>query len=136
MKKIFIILGIILGFAVTNVTAQFKLDTKQPNRTEQPTWGPVGYHYVSFYYLPELNIYYDVIQKQFVIPNGSKWEYTNNLPKKYHHVNLYNTYKVVFQDDDNQPFVSNKKHQKIYKEYKRNYSQVPIAAAVDKRYKS
>lgn len=135
MKKIVLLLGLLLGLFAGTASAQFKLDAKQANRTEQPSWGPVGYHYASFYYLPELDIYYDVLQKQFVIPNGSKWVYTSTLPVKYHGVNLYNTYKVVFQDDNNQPFVANKKHQKIYKSYRKNYSQVPIAASVDNRYK-
>ena len=134
MKNIFTILFCVQLLFVTDSFSQFPLDAKTSNRSVQPTWGPVGYHYVSFYYLPELDIYYDVNQKLFVYSNGTKWEYAQSLPKKYQTYNLYSTYKVVFQDDNIQPFTENKKHQRAYKQYRKDNSQVPIIATKDPRY--
>ena len=64
----------------------------------QPDWGPVGYDYVEYYYLPEYEVYYYVPQRQFVYFEGGKWVFVSSLPPRYKTVNLYSTYKVVVNE--------------------------------------
>ncbi|HLP13101.1 MAG TPA: hypothetical protein VK177_14285 [Flavobacteriales bacterium] len=64
------------------------------NIASQPVWGPVGYDYVEYYYLPAYEVYYYVPTGVFFYPVGATWVSSTYLPARYH-VDLYNTYKVV-----------------------------------------
>jgi hypothetical protein len=63
----------------------------------QPEWGPVGYDYVEYYYLPDIEAYYYVPQRQFVYLSGNRWIFSASLPSRYAHYNLYSGYKVVLR---------------------------------------
>jgi len=139
MKKNIIALSLIIGgfIALPNSSwAQFELDKKAPNISVQPVWGPVGHNYVSHYYLPAVDIYYDVNQQLFIIKEGTKWQSVQVLPKKYNKLDLYTTYKVVLPYDDPQPYKKNKKHKSENSDYQKGSKQVSIldASKVDKRY--
>lgn len=116
--------------------AQFPIDKQEPNIKQQPVWGPIGYNYVSSYYLPEHNIYYIISTQQYAIKEGNQWKLYNALPSKFAKVDLYSTYKYVIQDGNIIPYV---KHTKIKNEAKsiKGSQQVPILDAVkfDDRYK-
>ena len=58
MKKIiFIILLCTFGLLSQKSNAQISLKI---NIVSQPIWGPEGYDYVEYYYLPEIDVYYNV----------------------------------------------------------------------------
>ena len=77
-----------------------------------PQWGPVGYTDVRYYYLPDVETYYDVQNSMFIYYNGRKWVRQRNLPRQYRNYDLYNGYKVVINDyNGNSPY----KHHKDYK---------------------
>lgn len=66
------------------------------NIGSQPNWGPVGYDYVEYYYLPDIEAYYYVPKHQFVHLNpAGKWVFSNGLPHAYRNYDLYTGYKVV-----------------------------------------
>lgn len=67
----------------------------QANIGVQPLWGPAGYDYVEYYYLPELDVFYYVPGQEFVYWNGFTWVFTPVLPAWYGRYDLYTTYKVV-----------------------------------------
>ncbi len=62
MKKILIVCIMALAsFAFTGQTnAQLRIGVNF-NIGSQPAWGPAGYDYVHYYYLPDLDAYYDVL---------------------------------------------------------------------------
>ena len=65
MKKLFFILsfGLIVGmFPAGKAEAQVRINI---NIDMQPAWGPSGYDYAEYYYIPEINIYYDVLSRMF-----------------------------------------------------------------------
>ena len=80
-----------------------------------PQWGPVGYTDVRYYYLPDVETYYDVQNSRFIYYNGKKWVHQRNLPRQYINYDLYNGYKVVMTDyRGNAPY-------KYHKDYKYKY---------------
>lgn len=85
-----------------------------------PEWGPAGYDNMEYYYLPDIQMYYDIRLAQFIYFGGGKWIRTSRLPSAYRNYNLYDGYKVVLTDyHGNAPYVYYNAHKvKYYKGYK------------------
>lgn len=73
--KLFI-LGAALLFA-TNLEAQISVSL---NISSPPLWGPVGYADVRYYYLPDIESYYDVNSSMFIYLNAGNWVHRKSLP--------------------------------------------------------
>lgn len=112
-----IIAGIILVAATTATQAQVSVNV---NLGTPPSWGPSGYAAVDYYYLPDIEAYYDIRATQFIYFGGGQWIRSRNLPNQYRNYNLYNGYKVVLNDyHGSRPFTYFKNHKvKYYKGYK------------------
>ncbi|OMQ09152.1 hypothetical protein [[Flexibacter] sp. ATCC 35103] len=63
-----------------------------------PAWGPQGYSEMEYYYLPDIEAYYDVRASQFIYFGGGRWVRTTYLPRQYRNYDLYGGYKVVLTD--------------------------------------
>lgn len=117
MKKVKgILTGLILFLAFT-LKAQVSVSV---NVGSPPLWGPVGYTEVQYYYLPDVEAYYDVQTSMFIYYGGGAWIRRAYLPTRYKYYDLYNGYKVVLTDyRGNEPYVHFKNHKvKYYKGYK------------------
>ncbi|TDW47831.1 hypothetical protein EV144_104117 [Flavobacterium sp. 270] len=80
-----------------------------------PAWGPVGYSDVRYYYLPDLETYYDVSTSNYVYLNDGRWVRTRSLPSVYRNYDLYNEYKVVLTDySGDRPYDNFKVHKVKY----------------------
>lgn len=112
MKAIkFIILGIGLIFA-SESQAQISVNL---NVGTPPLWGPSGYSNVRYYYLPDVEAYYDVQRSNFIYISGNTWVRRSRLPKQYRNYDLYNGYKVVMTDyRGNAPYTYYKQHKVKY----------------------
>jgi hypothetical protein len=116
MKTIKIaILGLFLLIANSN-QAQVSVNI---NIGTPPDWGPVGYTNMEYYYLPDIQSYYDVRASQFIYFGGNKWVRSSRLPRHYRNYDLYNGYKVVLNDYHGRtPYVYYDKHKvRYYKGY-------------------
>jgi len=113
MKAIkFIILGIGLIFA-SEAQAQISVNL---NIGTPPQWGPTGYSSARYYYLPDIEAYYDVQKSNFIYISGNSWVRRSQLPKHYRNYDLYNGYKVVMTDyRGNAPYTYYKQHKVKYK---------------------
>lgn len=96
MKKfLFSMLLTVATVAIVNTaTAQVKVNI---NIGDQPEWGPAGYDYAEYYYMPDIETYYYVPKRQFVYFSGNNWLFSPTLPPMYSNYNLYSGYKVVFK---------------------------------------
>jgi hypothetical protein len=103
------------------------------NLDRQPAWGPSGYHYAAFYYIPAINVYYDVINELFYYRKSMRWVASYYLPEKYYRYDLYSLYKVVLNDLTH-PWLHNKVHRRTYAHFKRIKTQAPIRLMSDQRY--
>ncbi len=84
-----------------------------------PLWGPVGYTEVQYYYLPDVEAYYDVHTSMFIYFVDGIWIHRAYLPKRYRGYDLYNGYKVVLVDyHGNSPYNN---HNFYKNQYKKGY---------------
>lgn len=80
-----------------------------------PAWGPAGYTDVRYYYLPDLETYYDIQTANYIYVNNGKWIRARTLPVGYRSYDLYGGYKVVLTEyRGNSPFVNFKTHKVKY----------------------
>jgi hypothetical protein len=95
MKTLKLVLfGLVLLFAGT-AQAQISL---QVNIGAPPMWGPAGYTEVRYYYLPDVEAYYDIQASLFIYQSGTTWVHRTYLPSPYRDYDLYGGYKVVMSD--------------------------------------
>src|SRR5690349_14245458 len=73
-------------------------DSVADNISDQPMWGPTGYDRVDFYYIPDIDAYYSVDDREYIYKVGSDWRHTESLPPSYGYYNPYNSYKVVLNE--------------------------------------
>lgn len=88
-----------------------------------PMWGPVGYTDVRYYYLPDVEAYYDIQTSMFIYYGGGVWVHRAYLPSRYRNYDLYNGYKVVMTDYRGDAPYANFNHHK--KQYARGYRGAP-----------
>ena len=82
----------------------------------QPVWGPVGYDYVEYYYMPGIESYYYVPTRQFIYLTNGRWIFSTALPARYGYYNIYNGYKVVINEP--RPYLLFARHKVKYAKYK------------------
>lgn len=93
MKKFILLVAIGMASALYQpAKAQISVNI---NIGAQPQWGPRGYDYVDYYYLPEIQSYYYVPTRQFVYLERNRWVHRTYLPSRYRSYNLYKARKVV-----------------------------------------
>lgn len=89
-----LITGIII-LACSQMQAQVSVNV---NIGAPPAWGPAGYTEVRYYYLPDIDTYYDVSTGQYIYINRGSWIRARALTPAHRRYNLYNGYKVVLTD--------------------------------------
>ncbi len=114
MKKLIMAVLLVCGV----VTAEKTSAQVNINIGLQPGWGPTGYDYVDYYYLPDIETYYYVPKKQFIYLNNGRWIYSAGLPSRYRTYNLYNGYKVVLNTP--KPYLQHATYKVKYAKYKGN----------------
>jgi len=85
MKTTFLC-SILCCFLALNANAQ---------NAQLPEWGPAKVTNALFYYLPALNLYYDVQLKEYVYQKKGKIKKSKSLPAHIAEQDLYNVYKVI-----------------------------------------
>lgn len=117
MKTLKLIMLGLLFFSVGQSQAQVAVNV---NIGTPPAWGPVGYSNVDYYYLPDVEAYYDIRASQFIYFGNGKWIRNRYLPGPYRNYDLYSGYKVVLNDyHGKSPYTYFKNHKvKYYKGYK------------------
>ncbi len=113
MKTLKLFLFVTALFLAAATQAQVSVNV---NIGSPPMWGPAGYSEVQYYYLPDVEAYYDVPSSNFIYLERGIWVHRTYLPKRYRNYDLYNGYKVVMTDyHGNTPYIH-------YKEYKHKYA--------------
>jgi hypothetical protein len=111
-----LIIGILMAFSGA-VNAQAKVNV---NIGTPPQWGPSGHSGVRYYYLPDVESYYDVHTSRFIYYQRGKWVHRSQLPGNYRNYDLYSGYKVVMHDyNGNSPYSNHNSYKvKYHKGYK------------------
>lgn len=131
MKSIKIAIAAMLAFATTEITAQIvKVDKTYGNTSNvkvqavaPPVWAKAAPANVNYYYLPDINTYYDAPSRVYIYEKEGKWVRTSTLPARYRDYNLATGQTVYLTDyKGNTPYTLYKVHKVKYKgkEWKRN----------------
>ena len=132
MKKVIICAALFLSATLfKDASAQLRVNVNF-NIGSQPVWGPVGYDYAEYYYLPDIEAYYYVPARQFVYLSGSRWVFSTSLPPRYRNYDLYSGYKVVVNKPRAYRYFNDDRVR--YSRYRCNHSQSIIRNSDDSRY--
>ena len=129
MKKLFFLLLLVSSGFTFKSQAQVSVNV---NIGAQPAWGPTGYDYVDYYYLPDIESYYYVPKKQFVYLGSGGWVFTTALPPRYSGYDLYHGYKVVI--DSPRPYRYFNTHKVKYAKFKGNHGQSALGKSKGRKY--
>jgi hypothetical protein len=99
MKNLRLLLSAVAVFIAVSVQAQIETTKTTTTTTTLPDWGVAGYDNARYYYIPDIETYYDVRGRNFVYMKDGTWVKTNELPAAYRDFDLYDSYKVVLTDD-------------------------------------
>lgn len=128
MKKYIFIAALLVGLFSTNFSSAQVYVNK--NISIQPAWGPSGYNYARYYFMPEINVYYDITSGLYIYMSGNNWVKRHSMPARYRNYDLYRSYKVVINDKN--PW---RRHSQYHKQYGRYASmhdkQVPLRDSRD-----
>ncbi len=95
----------------------------------RPAWGLPGEYEGDYYYLPEIDTYYDIPHRSFVYLSNGRWTIGASLPGIYSDYDLYGGYKVVI--NESRPWYRGDYYRDRYHDYYVAYRRPVI---VDNRY--
>jgi hypothetical protein len=133
MKKYILIFALLIGVTSFYNTTEAQNVNISINIGRQPAWGPVGYDYVDYYYMPDINCYFNVNLGLFYYPDRGRWVSARYLPYGYRNYDLYGMYKVVLVNVHD-PWRYNNIHYRDYSRYRDYRNQIVIRDSRDTRY--
>lgn len=97
MKKLILPTVLVAAIFFSSYTeAQVRLNVNV--NVGRPAWGLPGDYAGDYYYLPEIDSYYDIPHRQFVYLSNGRWIIGAELPVVYRGYDLYRGYKVVVNE--------------------------------------
>jgi hypothetical protein len=95
-----------------------------------PPWAPAHYPGVKYYYLPDIETYYDLSRQQFVYFANGQWIFSPVLPSIYAGYDLFNGFVVALNFRVFQPWVRH--HYYVYHYphyyYRNSYRRMDLSA--------
>lgn len=83
-----------------------------------PPWGPPYYSPVRYYYLPDIEVYYDLSDQEFVYLDNGEWLFSPALPPMVSEYDLYGGFVISLDINVFQPWLH---HQYYVSHYPRYY---------------
>lgn len=121
MKKFKLLIGAFILFFAVQSSAQVSVSL---NIGSRPDWCGHYENDVEYFYLPEIEAYYDVNAALFIYLGPHGWIRTAYLPEYCHDYDLNRGYKVVIDYRGRSPYTHFNHHRKVYyHDYHRNYRQ-------------
>lgn len=134
MKKLIFTAFILFAcFSFKNAQAQLSFSVGV-NIGSQPDWGPVGYDHANYYYMPDIDGYYDVNAHQYIYLENNVWVHRGSLPDRYRNYDLYHGYKVVVNGRN--PWTRDNVYRQRYSAYRGRHDQAVIRDSHDDRYRN
>ena len=129
MRRILLVLGTMFIASIAAAQIHFNLNF---NIDRQPIWGPAGYDHVEYYYLPDLEVYYNVPQQRWFYFERGRWMNGSSLPSRYRGYDLYHSYKVVV--NEREPYRNHETYRAKYSSFKGHRDQQVIRDSRDSKY--
>ena len=83
-----------------------------------PSWAPPYYNGARYYYFPDMEMYYDLADQDFVYLNNGQWMFSSTQPSIYAGIDLYNSFIITLNLSVYQPWMH---HQYYVSHYPRYY---------------
>ncbi len=133
MKKLFVMMMLASGslLVASHTQAQVSVNIHIGN---QPAWAPAGYDNAQYYYIPDMDVYYDISAHQFVYLSNRRWVRSATLPAAYRKYDLYKVHKVALNEKN--AYRYHDRDRKQYANFRGKYDQQPIRDSHDERYAS
>lgn len=132
MRYIMIIIAaFILVYPSGTVEAQVRVGISF-NLGIQPAWGPVGYDYVENYYMPDIDVYYNVPARRYYYYEGGLWIGRSRLPARFGAFDYYGAHKVII--NERQPWRHHDNYKGKYQSFRNVHDQSPIRDSKDSKY--
>ena len=133
MKKIIFVSTILFTLVILTQKTQAQVRVGvNINIGSQPVWGPVGYDYAEYYYLPDIDAYYYVPRRQFIYLSNGRWIFSASLPVRYRNYDLYSGYKVVINEP--RPYLHAGVYRTRYAPYRGRHDQIIIRNSDEPKY--
>lgn len=85
---------------------------------ENPQWAPPYYSGARYYYLPDLELYYDLGNREYIFLMNGRWHFSPYLPSIYGNYDLENSFCIVMNVNVYKPWLH---HQYYVSHYPRYY---------------
>jgi hypothetical protein len=72
---------------------------------ENPSWAPDYYPGVRYYYLPDIETFYDLSDQEFVYLDNGQWDYSADLPPIYAGFDLNDCFVIAINDNTFEPWM-------------------------------
>lgn len=134
MKKLFFAAAVLfccLSFKFADAQIRINLGL---NINNQPAWGPVGYDHAEYYYMPDIGVYYNVSNHNYIYFDRGIWVHTYSLPQRYANFDLYHGYKVVINEP--KPWLRDRQYRVRYAQYRGRRDQAIIRDSHDAKYRN
>jgi len=90
----------------------------QETTYSNPQWAPPYYPGARYYYLPDIECYYDLSANEFIYLYDGQWNYSRTIPYMYSNFQLDNCFTVVLSTEVYRPWLH---HQYYVSHYPRYY---------------
>lgn len=104
LKKLGIAIEFIILLTIFN---SFGYSTLEAQRAlySNPIWAPAYYPGVRYYYIPDIETFYDLSDQDFVYLDNGQWLFSNELPPVYSGFDLFDAYIIALNVDVFQPWM-------------------------------
>ena len=120
------------GTYTTNVTAY---DYSHNN----PAWAPPYYPGARYYYFPDIECYYDLATRDFIVLNMGQWMFVPSIAPFYTTYDLYSSYIIVINTRVYQPWMHHHYYIRSYPRYYYidyyDYSNIPYVRGFNENQK-
>jgi hypothetical protein len=112
MRTTKLVLLVALFAATVSSKAQVSVNV---NLGTPPVWAPAAPVAVEYYYLPDIEVYYDVPARRYIYMRNGSWHRSAALPARYRGYDLYHGNTVYLSDYHGRtPYVYYNEHKVKY----------------------
>ena len=104
-----------------------------------PAWAPTYYPGARYYYFPDIETYYDLSTREFIVLNMGQWMFVPSIMPFYSTYDLHNSYVVVVNTSIYQPWMHHHYYVRHYPRYYYidyyDYSNIPYVRGFNENQK-
>lgn len=98
-------------------TSQYVASNPYDYTYNNPTWAPQYYTGTRYYYLPDIECYYDLGSRNFILLHNGQWIYVESISPYYSSYNLFDSYVVIVNVNIYQPWMHHQYYNSHYPRY-------------------